>query len=169
MDMKIYMTTGTHDFLKTIKDEHPGEAMVLMQGEDGLLIHESEGDSVFSSPRTYDILDSSGELTEEGFVVCNNIPVTDEGRPLFEYRFTNRAGLVEEVEGFISIRVLRPQSSDTYVIMTQWKDEKSFLGWQESNQYKKAHAKRGTESGIDNKKDIFPRSSYVTKYHVTTI
>ncbi|BCB02946.1 heme-degrading monooxygenase HmoB [Bacillus sp. KH172YL63] len=162
------MTTGTHDFLQKIQNENKDEKMILMQGEDALLVHETNGESVFESPRRYEIVDQSGELENKGYAVFNNIPVSDEGRPLFEYRFKNRAGLIEEVPGFTAIRVLRPLDSDTYVIMTLWEDEKSFHGWQESKQYEKAHAKRGTEEGIDQKKDIFPRASYVTKFHVSS-
>ncbi|MBN8192545.1 antibiotic biosynthesis monooxygenase [Bacillus sp. NTK074B] len=165
--MKLYMTTGTHDFLQKIMDQHPDETMMLMQGEDALLLHETSGESVFESPRSYEIVDQSGALESKGYVVFNNIPVSDEGRPLFEYRFKNRAGLIEEAEGFTAIRVLRPLDSDTYIIMTLWDDERSFLGWQESKQYENAHAKRGTEEGIDNQKDIFPRASYVSKYYVS--
>ncbi|WP_064092147.1 antibiotic biosynthesis monooxygenase family protein [Rossellomorea aquimaris] len=166
--MNMYMTTGTHEYLKKIMDQHPEEKMLLMQGTDALLVHETNSDSIFQSPRSYEIVDSSGELDNRGYAVFNNIPVTDEGRPLFEYRFKNRAGLIEEVSGFIAIRVLRPLDSDTYVIMTLWENEKSFLGWQESKQYQKAHEKRGTEEGIDSKKDIFPRASYVTNYYISS-
>ncbi|MCA1061962.1 antibiotic biosynthesis monooxygenase [Rossellomorea aquimaris] len=165
--MKVYITTGTHEFLQKKLERHAEETMILMQGKDAMLLHETHGESVFESPRNYEVVDGSGELKNTGYVVFNNIPVTYEGRPLFEYRFKNRAGLIEEVAGFIAIRILRPLDTDTYVIMTQWEDEESFTGWQESKQYQKAHEKRGTEEGIDTKKDIFPRESYVSEYHVT--
>ncbi|XXM73976.1 antibiotic biosynthesis monooxygenase family protein [Lysinibacillus sphaericus] len=165
--MNMYMTTGTLEFLKTILKKHQDEKMVLMHEGDALLVHETEGETVFESPRSYEVVDQSGSLEKRGYAVFNNIPVSDEGRPLFEYRFKNRAGLIEEVPGFIAIRVLRPLNSDTYVIMTLWEDRQSFLGWQESKQYQKAHEKRGTEEGIDSKKDIFPRASYVTEYIVS--
>jgi heme oxygenase (mycobilin-producing) len=165
--MKLYMTTGTFEFLKKIVKQHPDEKMILMHEGDALLVHETEGETVFESPRSYEIVDQSGSLEKKGYAVFNNIPVSDEGRSLFEYRFKNRAGLIEEVPGFIAIRVLRPLDSDTYVIMTIWEDRKSFLGWQDSKQYQKAHEKRGTEEGIDAKKDIFPRKSYVTEYMVS--
>jgi heme oxygenase (mycobilin-producing) len=165
--MKMYMTTGTLEFLKKIAAQHPDEKMVLMHSGDALLIHETESETVFESPRSYEIVDESGSLEKKGYAVFNNIPVSDEGRPLFEYRFKNRAGLIEEVPGFLAIRVLRPLDSDTYVIMTIWEDRQSFLGWQDSKQYQKAHEKRGTEEGIDAKKDLFPRASYVTEYMVS--
>ncbi|OIU73211.1 antibiotic biosynthesis monooxygenase family protein [Rossellomorea aquimaris] len=165
--MNMYMTTGTLEFLKKILNKHQDKKMILMHEGDALLVHETEGETVFESPRSYEIVDQSGALEKKGYAVFNNIPVSDEGRPLFEYRFKNRAGLIEEVPGFIAIRVLRPLESDTYVIMTLWEDRQSFLGWQESRQYQKAHEKRGTEEGIDAKKDIFPRASYVTEYIVS--
>jgi heme oxygenase (mycobilin-producing) len=167
MKMKMYMTTGTHEFLSKILNQHPEEKMILMQEADALLVHETNGESIFESPRRYEIVDQTGSLEKKGYAVFNNIPVSDEGRPLFEYRFKNRAGLIEEVPGFIAIRVLRPLDSDTYVIMTLWENRQSFLGWQESKQYQKAHAKRGTDEGVDAKKDIFPRASYVTEYAVS--
>lgn len=72
-----------------------------------MLIHETEGNSLFHEPRPYEVLDAVGLLGGE-FIVCNNIPVTDEGRPLFEHRFNQRARLIEKEPGFVAIRVLRP-------------------------------------------------------------
>lgn len=113
----------------------------------------------------YEVLDAVGPLGGS-FVVCNNIPVTDEGRPLFEHRFQQRARLIEKEPGFVAIRVLRPLKSDTYVIMTMWENESAFRRWQQSKAYEKAHQKRGTEKAIDQQRSIFPRSSYVTTYAV---
>jgi heme oxygenase (mycobilin-producing) len=166
--MKIYMTNGTFDFLKTVQNKNSAEKMVLMQDADNaLLLHETEGKTLFNEPRSYEVLDSTGSLESRGFIVMNNIPVTEEGRPLFEYRFKNRAGAVENEPGFISIRVLRPLSSDTYVILTQWESEKDFKNWQDSKAYEKAHEKRGTDQGIDvQRPNIFARPSFVTTYYI---
>ncbi|MDP4163436.1 MAG: antibiotic biosynthesis monooxygenase [Bacillota bacterium] len=165
--MNLYMTTGTFDFLKTIKDKNPEEKMMLMQnGEGALLLHETIGKTVFSTPRKYEVLDSVGELDDNGFVVMNNIPVSEEGRPVFEYRFKNRAGMIEQEPGFVAIRVLRPLSNDTYIILTVWENADAFQNWQNSKAYEKAHEKRGTEQGIDAKPNVFSGSSYVTKYIV---
>jgi len=165
--MKIYMARGTYDFLKKIKKKHSNENMVAMQNtESALLIHETAGASIFKEPRSYEVIDSSGTFNDAGFAVLNNIPVTDEGRPLFEHRFKNRAGLIENEPGFTAIRVLRPLESNTYIILTLWKDEKSFKNWQNSKAYEKAHEKRGTESGIDKTPNIFSSPSYVTQYYI---
>ncbi|MCA1030925.1 antibiotic biosynthesis monooxygenase [Bacillus timonensis] len=165
--MNLYMTSGTADYLHKIKEENLNEGMILFQAEDNsVLVHETVQDSLFNEPRKYEVLDSVGELTGKGFAVLNNIPVTDEGRPNFEYRFNQRARLIEQEPGFKAIRVLRPISSDTYIIMTIWENESSFKKWQESKAYERAHQKRGTSEGIDQQKSIFPRPSYVTTYNV---
>lgn len=167
--MNVFITTGTYDFLKILKDKHPNELMFLMQnGESTLLLHETTGKTIFQAPRPYEVVDGKGELPiTGGFAVMNNIPVTDEGRPILEYRFKNRAGLIEKEPGFIAIRVLRPLKSNTYVILTIWEKESDFDKWTKSQSFNKAHNKSG---GVHPKPDstvtIFSGESYVTKYTV---
>nr|WP_083978980.1 antibiotic biosynthesis monooxygenase [Bacillus alveayuensis] len=162
--MKMYITTGTTDYLTKLKNDYPAENMLLLENEDSaILLHETAGKSVFNEPREYEVLDSVGDFGGK-FAVCNNIPVTDEGRPIFEYRFNQRARLIEKEPGFVAIRVLRPLSNDTYIIMTLWESEKHFNAWQQSKAYEKAHQKRGKQEGMDQQKTIFPRPSYVTTY-----
>ncbi|WLR51487.1 antibiotic biosynthesis monooxygenase [Bacillus tianshenii] len=164
--MNIYIAYGTGDYLQTLKKQHPLETLRVMTNADRtILVHESNKETFFKEGHSYEVIDQSGELPEEGFAVLNNIPVRDEGRPLFEERFQNRARLIEHEPGFQAIRVLRPLDSDTYIILTVWQDEKSFKGWQKSNAYDKAHKKRGTSEGIDNT-SIFSGPSYVTNYHI---
>src|SRR3954471_10937418 len=104
--MRIFFTNGTHEYLKKMVKEHEGETLILMQNEHAsLLIHETVGESLFKEPRKYEVVDASGQLTDTGFAVFNHIPVTDEGRPLFEYRFKNQGDLMETQPGFIAIRV----------------------------------------------------------------
>ncbi len=161
------MTTGTYEFLKKMKLQHQNENMIIMQNADtSLLLHETEGNTLFNEPRRYEVIDASGSIQKQGYVIFNNIPVTDEGRPVFEYRFKNRARLIEEVAGFVALRVLRPLSNDTYIIMTLWEDEESFKGWQNSQQYNKGLEKRGSAEGIDQQKNIFSAASYVSEYMI---
>ncbi|CAM3778269.1 antibiotic biosynthesis monooxygenase family protein [Mesobacillus thioparans] len=166
--MNLFITSGTADFLLKLKEKHQGENMVLMNSnESSILVHETEGKTLFSSPRKYEVIDSAGTLGREGFAVFNNIPVTDEGRPLFEDRFLNRPRMIENEPGFVAIRVLRPLSSNTYIILTIWENESSFENWQKSKAYAHAHKNRGTETGIDGAKpNIFESASYVSKYYI---
>lgn len=163
--MNLYITSGTADYLLRFKEKHPGETLVLMSNNDSsILVHETDGNSLFNEPRRYEIIDSAGSLNHAGFAVLNNIPVTDEGRPLFEDRFLNRPRMIENEPGFVAIRVLRPLSSNTYTILTVWENEGAFENWQKSKAYEHAHKKQGTEAGA--KPNIFESASYVTKYYI---
>ncbi len=83
--MKIYMTSGTYEYLQTKRNAVGSETTILMQNENtSLLLHETIGDTFFNEPRSYEVIDASGALRENGFVVMNNIPVTDEGRPVLK-------------------------------------------------------------------------------------
>jgi len=163
--MNIYMTTGTFDYLRTILQKYEHETMILMENEESaLLLHETEKKSVFQSPRSYEVIDSSGLLDKKSGFVMNHIPVTDEGRPVFEYRFKNRSGNLEKMPGYKAFRLLRPLKSDTYIVLTCWKDEQSFQNWKKSQAFKKAHSKQETEKEPKSKITIFPRPSYVKTY-----
>ncbi|WP_078408576.1 antibiotic biosynthesis monooxygenase family protein [Priestia abyssalis] len=165
--MNMFITFGTADYLQKVKENHLQETMILMSnGDNAMLIHETAEKTVFNSGHHYEVLDTVGNVEQGSFAVLNNIPVTDEGRPVFEYRFSQRAGLIEQEPGFIAIRVLRPKDTNTYVILTMWDSETSFKKWQESKAYEKAHEKRGTSEGMDQQKPIFSGPSYVTTYHV---
>lgn len=163
----MYFTSGTVEYLKKRLEEHPNETMKLMQNNDScLLVHETNGPSLFKEPRKYEVIDSSGNvLVNSGYAVFNHIPVTDEGRPLFEYQFKNRKGSVEKQPGFLAIRVLRPLNSDTYIIFTLWKDESSFKNWKSSTSFATAHSNGDTKDEIKHQK-IFLRPSFVTKYNL---
>ncbi|WP_037285400.1 antibiotic biosynthesis monooxygenase family protein [Saccharibacillus sacchari] len=125
-------------------------------------------DTSIDSRSAYQAIDSAGSLAG-GFAVLNNIPVSEDGRAAFEERFLGRARRVEDMPGFSGIRVLRPLQGDTYVILTVWKDEDSFKGWQESEAYNHAHQKRDTAQGITQQRpEIFARPSFVTTYRVTS-
>lgn len=163
--MNIHVTYGDVSELKSIKDSLTTEHLVLMElGNEAALIQENDGSAGFAEADSYTVLDASGEIIDGNYAVFNNIPVTQEGREVFEQRFMGRARKIEDTEGFSAIRVLRPLESDTYVILTMWNDEASFKAWQNSQAYATAHQKRGTDEGIDKKPNIFSRPSFVTTY-----
>lgn len=162
--MYIYLTSGTGDFLEQVKNKYSNEHMILIHGEgNSVLIHETEGKTVFATPRKFEVLDSVNDLEEHGFFVFNNIPVTDEGRPVFEHRFLERSRAIENEPGFVAFRLLRPIKSDTYIVMTQWHGPHSFEAWKSSKAYETAHARRDDSTGI-RQQNIFSAASYVTTY-----
>lgn len=163
--MEIHKWSGHIDQGVGILGSLPNARLVyLMNGQEAIILYETEGAALLPDAEAYEVLDASGDLNSGYFAVFNNIPVTEEGRGRFEERFNNRARKIENEPGFEAIRVLRPQNSDTYVILTLWADEQSFKDWQQSNAYGSAHAKRGTAEGIDKAPNIFPRPSFVTTY-----
>lgn len=135
--MKIYITSGTYDFLNKIKNKHSKEQLLLMQNsENTVLVHETERKTLFSMPRSFEVLESYGPLSQDAkFAVMNHIPLTDEERPLFEYRFKNKHALLQSQPGFVSLRILRPIKANIYVILTLWETEKAFKDWQSSSSF----------------------------------
>lgn len=163
--MELYKWTGHRDQGVAMLAVTPNARLIyLVDGEESTVLFEGEGGAAPQGFEAFEVLNAVGDINDGYFAVFNNIPVTEEGREMFESRFRNRAGKVEEEPGFAAIRVLRPLSSDTYIILTMWKDEASFKDWQASESYGQAHAKRGTAEGIDKKPNIFARPSFVKTY-----
>lgn len=164
--MNLFFTNGTDVYLKKLVEDHPNEVLLFMQNEGAfLLVHETEGNSFFKEPRKYEVIKSLGEFADVGFAVFNHIPVSDEGRPLFEYHFKNSIGEIENEPGFIAIRVLRPFTGDNYVVFTLWENEWFFKNWKTSNSFEKVHSYIvEKEISKKQKSKFFPRPSFVTKY-----
>lgn len=94
--------------------------------------------------------------------VANRIYVHPEYAEAFESRFQERAGLVDEMEGFISNQVLRPTAEgDPYVVLTFWESREAFQNWVGSDAFKKGHARSGTMPD-----DAFPRKSKLEIHEV---
>ncbi|MBS4171966.1 antibiotic biosynthesis monooxygenase [Bacillus sp. FJAT-49736] len=159
--MYVYITTGTYDFLEKIKAKNADANMILMQnGQNSLLFHESTNKSVFEVPRKYEVVESSGYLVNRGLAVFNNVPVTDEGRPVYEYRFKERIPSISKVSGFQAIRLLRPLKGDTYVEFTLWENEKAYSDWKHSSSYEEAQKAVSAAEF----KSIFSGPAYFTQY-----
>ncbi|SHG73422.1 antibiotic biosynthesis monooxygenase family protein [Ornithinibacillus halophilus] len=160
--MNAYMTHGTVDFLTTLKDKHPSiDFFFMTSGAKGLTYYEGTGKSIFVAGRTYEILLQNGAIQKEGFVVMNNIPVTDDGRPVFEDRFKQRGKEVDKMPGFQAFRLLKPDNGNTYVVFTQWKSESDFDNWKNSANFQKAHKDSGTKPPA-----YFADRPFVTTYHM---
>ncbi|WP_339228824.1 antibiotic biosynthesis monooxygenase [Oceanobacillus sp. FSL K6-2867] len=141
--MKAFMTNGTIEFLLKLQKTNPELNLHLMyNSEGGIAYYENHDKKLFQSGREYEILIQTGEILAEGFVVMNNIPVSDESKPGFEYRFKQRNNSVEGMPGFQAFRLLRPTKSNTYVVFTQWKSAEDFENWKESKEFKEAHKKQ---------------------------
>ena len=68
--------------------------------------------------------------------VANRIYVAKEYADAFEQRFRERAGLVDQMPGFVSNQVLRPvNDGDPYVVFTTWNSRQDFLNWVRSDAF----------------------------------
>lgn len=167
--MKLYIAMGTYEFLKKMRNAHPEQSLLFLQNENTcLLLHETEGNSLFKNPLKYEVIDGIGNLSvKQGSAVLHHIPVTDEGRPIFEYRFKEFSNQMEKVSGFETARVLRPQTSDTFCLLTLWKNAANFKEWHNSNMFHELFS-TNEKKAKNNKKlpQIFPRSAYMTRYSI---
>ena len=78
-------------------------------------------------------------------VTANRIPVNPEFADAFEARFANRAGLVDNMPGFVANYVLRPATPDTpYIVLTYWESKEHFDAWVNSDAFKQGHARSGS-------------------------
>lgn len=77
--------------------------------------------------------------------VANRIFVAPEYADHFEENFRKRAGLVDQMPGFISNQVLRPVNpGDPYIVLTLWESREQFEAWTRSDAFVKGHARSGT-------------------------
>ncbi len=163
--MNVYVTYGTYDYLSKVKEDHDGENVKLFSNSDGAaLYHETSSETFFKNAKKYELMDEKGEVTDPGFVVLNHIPVEESERAIFEDRFKNRAGKVENEPGCQGIRILRPVHNDPYIVATFWNTEKDFKNWQTSEAYQTAHKNRNTSKGLP--KTIFSGKPYLKTYQV---
>ncbi|MBY7143053.1 antibiotic biosynthesis monooxygenase [Virgibacillus sp. NKC19-3] len=160
--MKAFMTIGTVDFLQKIAAKHEEIHIYFMNSKEGTLAYyEDESKNIFSSGKAYEIIIGSGYMEEKGYVVMNNIPVTDDGKAIFEDRFKNRQNVADKMPGFQAFRFLRPMKGNTYVVLTQWKSEKDFENWKNSEAFKKAHQGQASKPPA-----YFPNKPFITTYHM---
>jgi heme oxygenase (mycobilin-producing) len=157
------MTTGTSDFLKIIKEKHPKESIVLMENlEHALLLHETNGSTIFKTSRKYEVFESTGPLEQDkGFVAMNYVPVTAEGKPIFEHSIKMKLGL-----GMNCLRLLRPINSSVYIILTIWEKELNYKTWKQSKAYTDAFAIDNNSIGITQTTNLFFSNPYTTTYYI---
>lgn len=76
--------------------------------------------------------------------VRNRIYVNPEYREQFEERFANRENLVDQMDGFVSFQLWRPDNpEDPYVVLTFWESQAHFEAWTTSDAFRQGHAKSG--------------------------
>ena len=75
--------------------------------------------------------------------VSNRLAVRPEYAEAFEERFHNRAGLVDQMPGFVRSHILRPLSAgDPYVVVTYWESREHFEAWRQSDAFRHQHGQQ---------------------------
>ncbi|UOQ46819.1 antibiotic biosynthesis monooxygenase [Gracilibacillus caseinilyticus] len=127
--MNGYMTNGTYEFLEKIKESHSISPFILMHNQvKSIAYYEDTASSIFETSRNYQVLTQIGQLTESGYISMTHIPVTEEGRPIFEMEYNQ---IVQDLEGVIAARVLRPFHGNQYILLIEWKDPEDFEKWKD--------------------------------------
>ena len=161
--MKIHMTSGTPAFMETIRQKHSKQSIFIMHGEGNtVLLHETDGKSVFATPRSFNVLEGTHDLEQRGFFALLNFPLTDEADALLEQRLVSEAAHIAATSGLISYRLLQPIKHDTYVVLTQWAGPASFEVWQQTDAYKTLFGSNAASAAST--QNIFVSKPYVTKY-----
>ncbi len=79
------------------------------------------------------------------FVAINEIHCEASYLGRFKDLFATRAHTIDRRDGFAGMAVLEPSTPEgPYLIMSYWKDEESFQGWTQSEEFLEGH-KRGFE------------------------
>lgn len=166
-ELKIYLTTGTYDFLKKLAEEKRKENIVFMANEEhALLLHETEGKSFFQFPRSYEVIDHYNHFPEKGFVVMNYIVVFEEDKPALEYELKHFLHTSSQNSGLLAARVLRPIKNEPYIFLTCWKKALYYEYWAKSMAY---HLWMETIKKLEKMTNYFPNSTYGAQYYIKNI
>ena len=161
--MNVYITSGTYDFLSKIKAKHSNEMLLMQTNENAVLLHETEKKSLFSMPQKFKVIESFGSFENAEIAEAAYIPLTEEEKPLFEYRFKNSYTRLQFQPGFIALRILQPQKANNHLILTFWENETAYKNWQSSPAYLLFFENSSTNS---NQLHLFSGSSYTKTYFI---
>ena len=73
-------------------------------------------------------------------------PVEPGQEKEFEQGFARRARLVDQAPGFVSLRVLRPEAGQGYIVLTKWEGQEAYESWLKSGAFAQAHGGKGANA-----------------------
>lgn len=80
-------------------------------------------------------------------------------------RFAERAGAVDDQEGFEGFELLRPTDGrETWLVVTRWRDEESFQRWVSSPAF--AHGHRAALKSAEDRPEPLPITAELWSYEV---
>lgn len=163
--MNFYTTSGTADFLQKIINKYPQEHMVLLNGEDkSVLLHETDGKTVFSLPKKFEVVASYGDLDQIGYYVMYHFSVDGGNKETLIQQFKNALGKLERDPSIRSFRLLAPKKRNPQVVfITHWSGPHSYDAWINSNDYKE-HFEKLLNVEARSIQKIFDGDNYVATY-----
>ena len=163
--MNFYLTSGTSDFLLKLMERNPQEKLILLSGnEKTVMLHETEGKTIFSLPQKYEVADTHGELTQKGYYVLYYLSLDGHQGDLLRQQFLERNDRLKKNLGIMSYRLLLPKKRKEHVIfISQWGGDAAYEAWVDSNEYAEHFAKLFNVEASSVQK-IFDGSSYITGY-----
>jgi len=75
------------------------------------------------------------------YIAMNRFQVREGQGDVFEGAWANRERHLDTVPGFLAFRLLRGEGG-VYISHSTWESEAAFVGWTESEAFRKAHGQR---------------------------
>ncbi len=89
-------------------------------------------------------------------VKINAITVDRSRFDEFAERFAQRAGKVEQAEGFESFDLLRPNDDrDVCLVITRWRSEDDFQAWLKSDDFRAGHSQHRERGPVGTNSEIW--------------
>jgi heme oxygenase (mycobilin-producing) len=89
-------------------------------------------------------------------VKINAITVPQERFDEFAERFANRAGRVEQADGFESFELLRPNDGrDVCLVLTRWRSEEDFQAWMQSTDFSAGHSQHRSSGPVGTASEVW--------------
>jgi heme-degrading monooxygenase HmoA len=89
-------------------------------------------------------------------VKINAITVAPERMEEFAERFANRAGRVEQAEGFEAFELLRPNDGrDVCLVLTRWRSEQDFQAWMNSADFSAGHSQHRSGGPVGTASEVW--------------
>lgn len=102
------------------------------------------------------------------FIAMNRITVQPDYTDRFEYLFSTRAREVDQEQGFIDAKILKPmKDGQPYIVMTTWETQDDFDRWVKTGAFLKGHNRGFADMDMARKDGrTMPMSSDVETYEV---
>lgn len=89
-------------------------------------------------------------------VKINAITVPRDRFEEFAQRFANRAGRVEQAEGFESFELLRPNDGrELCLVLTRWRSEEDFEAWMQSADFSAGHSQHRSSGPVGTASEVW--------------